>query len=61
MARYRKAFVALVGGVALFVPEVAGLEGSAMGIYDGVVALATAFGVFRVENARPVGVGKTPI
>jgi uncharacterized membrane protein len=51
MERYRKLFVAIVGGVALFVPEVAGLEGDAASVYDGIVAILTAFGVFRVPNA----------
>jgi uncharacterized membrane protein len=50
MARYRKLFVAIVGGVALFVPEVAGMEGDFASVYDGVVAILTAFGVFRVPN-----------
>lgn len=50
MARYRKLFVAIVGAVALFVPEVAGLEGDFAAVYDGIVGILTAFGVFRVPN-----------
>lgn len=51
MEKYRKAIVALVGAVALFVPEVAGLEGNVGAIYDGVVGILLAFGVFKVPNA----------
>ena len=51
LAKYRKLLVAVVGGVALFVPEAVGLEGDVMSVYDGVVAILTAFGVFRVTNA----------
>ena len=49
MERYRKALVALVGAAALFVPELAGLDiGS---LFDTVVGLLTAFGVFAIPNA----------
>lgn len=50
MAKYRKAFIAALGVLALFIPEVAGLEGDFAAIYDGVVGLLTAFGVFQVPN-----------
>lgn len=50
MAKYRKAFVAAVGVTALFVPEVAGVEGQFAAIYDGIVGILTAFGVFQVPN-----------
>jgi len=52
-ARYRKAAVAVLGAVALFVPQVAGADADFLSIYDGVVGLLTAFGVFRVPNAQP--------
>lgn len=53
MARYRKLLVAVVGVVALFVPEVAGMEDEATNIYDAVVSILTAFGVWRVPNEPP--------
>lgn len=60
MERYRKLFVAIIGGLALFIPEVAGLEGDFASVYDGVVAVLTAFGVFRVPNAPLVGASPLP-
>lgn len=56
MSKYRKALVALVGAAVLIagqfglvlpdgVPEEVGV------VFDGVVALLTAFGVFQVPNA----------
>lgn len=50
VAKYRKLLVAIVGGLALFIPEVAGLEGDAASVYDGVVAILTALGVFAAPN-----------
>lgn len=51
MERYRKAFVALAGVVALFVPELVGFEDSVGTLFDTVISLLTAFGVFAVPNA----------
>lgn len=53
LARYRKAFVALIGVIALFIPEVAGMEGDLAAIYDGVIGLLVALGVFAVKNEHP--------
>lgn len=54
LARYRKALVALVGVAALFIPEVAGMEGDFAAIYDGIVGILTAAGVFAVKNEPEV-------
>lgn len=48
---YRKALVAVAGAVVLVVPSLVGADGSALAIFDGVVGLLTAFGVYRVPNA----------
>lgn len=59
MAKYRKALVALVG-VAVLVAGQFGLVVAAdvpddVGVlFDGVVGLLTAFGVFQVPNAPPL-------
>lgn len=53
MERYRKAIVAAIGVVALFVPEVAGAEGSLLLVIDGVVGVLAVLGVYQVPNEPP--------
>jgi hypothetical protein len=50
MAKYRKALLAALGVLAIFIPEVAGLEGDVASVYDGVVGILTVFGVFQARN-----------
>lgn len=51
LARIRKALVAGLGLAAILVPRLAGIEGDAVAIFDSVVAILTAVGVYRVPNA----------
>lgn len=56
VARYRKAFVAVVGATVLVLSQVFGVAATdedaknALQVFDGVVGLLTAFGVWRVPN-----------
>jgi hypothetical protein len=56
IAQYRKLAVASVGFALLLVSNIAGVEvgpedsDAAVSIIDGVIALCTTFGVFRVPN-----------
>lgn len=53
MERYRKLLVAVVGLAAMFVPELAGFDDDAGEVFDVVLAVLTAFGVYQVKNAPP--------
>lgn len=62
MSSYRKALVAVVGAGVLIAGQLGlvlapGLPDAVGVLFDGVVSLGTAFGVFQVSNAPPT---KTP-
>ena len=52
LARIRKAIVAGLALLAILVPQLAGLEGDLIGVFDVVVAVLGAFGVYRIPNAE---------
>lgn len=54
LAIARKAVVAAVGVTALLVSEGV-LSGQPLAVAQAVIAVATAFGVWRVPNAAPLG------
>jgi hypothetical protein len=51
MEKYRKLIVVAVGLAATFIPELAGFDDDAGELFDLVIAVLTAFGVYRVPNA----------
>jgi len=60
LPEYRKALVAGLGVVVMVAPAVAGVDTDTLAVFDGVVGLLTAFGVFRVPNAAPLRLPPPP-
>lgn len=50
MAKYRKLLVGVLGLAVIVAPQFTGAEDSVVALFDAVVAVLTAFGIYQVPN-----------